>query len=102
MPRCRRSSAGSAATASSYQAFGIIPMIEVRERRRTSLLLEFAVSTCEEPMRMRTLVLVATFCGVVSPLHGQEPVVGVKDPESLFKSSDPKLNRNKQASLHIM
>ncbi|HVY64411.1 MAG TPA: nuclear transport factor 2 family protein [Gammaproteobacteria bacterium] len=31
----------------------------------------------------------------------QEPVLGVKDPESLFKSSDPKLNRNKQAALHI-
>jgi predicted SnoaL-like aldol condensation-catalyzing enzyme len=30
-----------------------------------------------------------------------EPVVGVKDPESLFKSSDAKLNRNKQAALHI-
>ncbi len=30
-----------------------------------------------------------------------EPVVGVKDPESLFKASDAKLNRNKQAALHI-
>jgi predicted SnoaL-like aldol condensation-catalyzing enzyme len=28
-------------------------------------------------------------------------VVGVKDPESLFMSSDAKLNRNKQAALHI-
>jgi predicted SnoaL-like aldol condensation-catalyzing enzyme len=35
-------------------------------------------------------------------LFAQEPVVGVKDPESLFKHSDPKLNRNKQAALHIM
>lgn len=32
----------------------------------------------------------------------QEPVVGVKDPESLFKDSDPVLNRNKQTTLHIM
>ncbi len=29
-------------------------------------------------------------------------MVGVKDPESLFKDSDPALNRNKQAALHIM
>ena len=35
-------------------------------------------------------------------LHAQEPVVGVKDPESLFKDPDPALNRNKQAALHIM
>ena len=32
----------------------------------------------------------------------QEPVVGVDDPESLFVDSDPALNRNKQATLHIM
>jgi predicted SnoaL-like aldol condensation-catalyzing enzyme len=30
-----------------------------------------------------------------------EPVVGVKDPEALFTSKDPKLNRNKQAAYHI-
>jgi predicted SnoaL-like aldol condensation-catalyzing enzyme len=35
-------------------------------------------------------------------LSAQEKVVGVKDPESLFKDSDPKINRNKQAALHIM
>jgi predicted SnoaL-like aldol condensation-catalyzing enzyme len=34
-------------------------------------------------------------------LFAQEPVMGVKDPESLFKSSDAALNRNKQAALHI-
>jgi predicted SnoaL-like aldol condensation-catalyzing enzyme len=51
---------------------------------------------------MRTLVLVAALCAVGSVLHAQEPVVGVKDPETLFKSSDPKLNRNKEAALHIM
>jgi predicted SnoaL-like aldol condensation-catalyzing enzyme len=32
----------------------------------------------------------------------QEPVVGVADPDSLFKSSDPHLNVNKQAAYHIM
>jgi predicted SnoaL-like aldol condensation-catalyzing enzyme len=42
-------------------------------------------------------VLIAGF-----PLAAQEPVVGVKDPESLFTDSDPKLHRNKQAALHIM
>ena len=45
---------------------------------------------------MLTLVLLA------APVLAQEPVVGVKDPESLFKDSDPTLNRNKQAALHIM
>jgi len=31
-----------------------------------------------------------------------DPVVGNPNPESLFTSKDPKLNRNKQAALHIM
>src|SRR5678809_1713382 len=39
---------------------------------------------------------------VGSVTQAQEPVVGVKDPESLFKDPDAKLNRNKQATLHIM
>ncbi|MGZ3368657.1 MAG: nuclear transport factor 2 family protein [Caulobacteraceae bacterium] len=30
-----------------------------------------------------------------------DPVVAAKDPEALFTSKDPKLNRNKQAALHI-
>lgn len=51
---------------------------------------------------MRRIVLLAVLFSVGSALHAQEPVVGVKDPESLFKSSDAKLNRNKEASLHIM
>jgi hypothetical protein len=53
-------------------------------------------------MTMRTFVLMAVLLSVGSALHAQEPVVGVKDPESLFKDPDPKLNRNKQAALHIM
>ena len=53
-------------------------------------------------MTMRTMVLVAALLSVGSMLHAQEPVVGVKDPESLFKDPDPMLNRNKQATLHIM
>src|SRR5512139_4237282 len=53
-------------------------------------------------MTMRTMVLVAVLLSVGAALHAQEPVVGVKDPESLFKHSDPALDRNKQAALHIM
>ena len=52
---------------------------------------------------MRTGLLVAMMLAVGVPaLRAQEPVVGVKDPEALFKDSNPTLNRNKQASLHIM
>ena len=43
---------------------------------------------------------VAILCGM--PLHAQEPVVGSKNPESLFTSKDPKLNANKQVVMHIM
>jgi predicted SnoaL-like aldol condensation-catalyzing enzyme len=39
-------------------------------------------------------------CGM--PLHAQEPVLGSKDPESLFTSKDKKLNANKQVVMHIM
>jgi len=53
-------------------------------------------------MTMRTIALLAVLVAAGSVLHAQEPVVGAKDPESLFKSADPKLNRNKEASLHIM
>ncbi len=51
---------------------------------------------------MRTIVLTALLCSMASVLQAQEPVVGVKDPESLFKDANPALNRNKQAALHIM
>jgi len=43
---------------------------------------------------------VVILCGMA--LHAQEPVVGSKDPESLFTSKDPKLHANKQVVLHIM
>ncbi len=33
--------------------------------------------------------------------HAQEAVVGVANPEALFHSHDPKLDRNKQAAYHI-
>jgi predicted SnoaL-like aldol condensation-catalyzing enzyme len=53
-------------------------------------------------MTMRRLVLAAALVSMSVALHAQEPVVGVKDPESLFRDTDPALNRNKQAALHIM
>ena len=34
-------------------------------------------------------------------LHAQEPVVGVADPEPLFHSKNPKLDKNLQAAYHI-
>src|ERR1044071_5605213 len=59
-------------------------------------------SVVENPMTVRTMVLAALLLSAGPVAHAQEPVVGVKDPESLFKHSDAKLNRNKQAALHIM
>ena len=53
-------------------------------------------------MTMRTTVLLTVLLSMGSALYAQEPVVGVKDPESLFKDSNPALNKNKQAALHIM
>jgi len=53
-------------------------------------------------MTMRICVLLGVLLAAGSAAYAQEPVVGVKDPESLFRDSDPKLNRNKQAALHIM
>ena len=51
---------------------------------------------------MRTFVLMAVLLSAGSAAYAQEPVVGVRDPESLFKDPDAKLNKNKQAALHIM
>jgi predicted SnoaL-like aldol condensation-catalyzing enzyme len=53
-------------------------------------------------MKIRTLSLAAVLAAASLPVLAQEPVVGVADPESLFVDSDPALNRNKQAALHIM
>jgi predicted SnoaL-like aldol condensation-catalyzing enzyme len=53
-------------------------------------------------MKMRTIVLAAMVFAVSSAAYAQEPVVGVKDPEALFKDPEPTLNKNKQAALHIM
>src|SRR5262249_35601731 len=54
----------------------------------------------------KSLMLIAlglTACVLGAGLFlAQDPVVGSKDPESLFTSKDPKLNANKQAAMHIM
>jgi len=52
-------------------------------------------------MKIRTASVLVASAVASFALFAQEPVVGVKDPEAPFKSSDPKLNRNKQAALHI-
>ena len=53
-------------------------------------------------MKARTILLALFAMVLSSGAMAQEPVVGVADPESLFRDSDSKLNRNKQAALHIM
>jgi predicted SnoaL-like aldol condensation-catalyzing enzyme len=53
-------------------------------------------------IRSAMALMVAAFFIVTSAGFAQEPVVGVADPESLFKDSNPRLNANKQAALHIM
>src|SRR5437868_12978481 len=53
-------------------------------------------------MTFPRVLLVVALLSVGSTLQAQEAVVGVKDPESLFKDPAPALNRNKQATLHIM
>lgn len=53
-------------------------------------------------MKFRTSLFVLASVIASFGVLAQEPVMGVKDPESLFKDSNPQLNRNKQAALHIM
>src|SRR5215208_6748195 len=47
---------------------------------------------------MKTCIFIAlSFVALVTVnVRAQEPVLGVADPEALFKSPDPKLNANKQ------
>ena len=54
--------------------------------------------------KLLTLVTLGTAVVLLgaSLLSAQDPVIGSKDPESLFTSKDPKLNTNKQAAMHIM
>ena len=54
----------------------------------------------------RTCTALASFVVALalpfSSLYAQEAVVGAKDPDMLFTSKDPQLNRNKQAAYHIV
>jgi predicted SnoaL-like aldol condensation-catalyzing enzyme len=51
----------------------------------------------QDPFMKTTLFAALTFLALVTfPVRAQEPVLGVADPEALFKSPDPKLNANKQ------
>jgi len=65
--------------------------------------MRFCLSKVDEDtqMKMRAIVLVVATLVAGSALQAQEPVVGVKDPESLLRYPDPTLNRNKQATLHM-
>ncbi len=55
-------------------------------------------------MNLKPLLALACITGILCshPSLAQEPVLGVKNPESLFTDTDPKLHKNKQATLHIM
>ena len=48
------------------------------------------------------LLMTAGFFIISGVGLAQEPVVGVTNPESLFRDANPKRNANKQATLHIM
>jgi len=48
------------------------------------------------------LSLAAVVVGAASLSYAQDPVVAAGDVEGLFRSSDPKLNTNKQAAYHIV
>ena len=54
-------------------------------------------------MRSRLpLLLVTALLVGRRALHAREPVVGGRDPDALFHSSDPTLTANKQAAEHIV
>jgi predicted SnoaL-like aldol condensation-catalyzing enzyme len=55
-------------------------------------------------MKIRVTLLAAAAASLLTAQMAwaaAEPVVGVANPEALFHSKDPKLNRNKQAAYHI-
>ena len=53
-------------------------------------------------MNRQILLLVVLMSLTCSPVFAQEAVKGVANAEALFKDSNPRLNTNKQAALHIM
>ena len=78
-----------------------------RDWRPGELNLAPTITTFEGDINVkRRLMLVAVgltaFVMGIGLVAAQDPVVGSKDPESLFTSKDPKLHTNKQAAMHIM
>ena len=53
-------------------------------------------------MNRLTLVGISVILTAAALFGQAEPVVGVDDPTKLFTDSDPVLNRNKQAAMHIV
>jgi predicted SnoaL-like aldol condensation-catalyzing enzyme len=53
-------------------------------------------------MLRKSLVLTALLLLGCTLAHAQEPVVGVADPEALFRDPDPKLHANKQVAYKII
>src|ERR1700693_1017945 len=73
--------------------------------KSTQDLLRDHLQTAENPAllkRSANALTIAAFFLVTGVGFAQEPVVGVANPESLFADANPKLNANKQATLHIM
>jgi predicted SnoaL-like aldol condensation-catalyzing enzyme len=53
-------------------------------------------------MKKQLPVLGLLLVAAVNVFPQAEPVTGVADPTALFTDKDPKLNRNKQAAMHIV
>jgi predicted SnoaL-like aldol condensation-catalyzing enzyme len=51
---------------------------------------------------IRQLALAAALLLAGLPLSAQDAVVGAADPDALFHSQDPQLERNKQCAYHIV
>jgi predicted SnoaL-like aldol condensation-catalyzing enzyme len=77
------------------------------DKRRIPCIMPFKAPQGED-VPMKKLLAAAAVVALAAPLPAlaqqralSDPVVGHPNPESLFTSKDPKLNRNKQAALHI-
>jgi predicted SnoaL-like aldol condensation-catalyzing enzyme len=59
--------------------------------------LDSASRDAQDPCMKTSVFAALAFVALVAfPARAQEPVLGVADPEALFRSPDPKLNANKQ------
>jgi predicted SnoaL-like aldol condensation-catalyzing enzyme len=78
----------------------------VDNRRAACIMLNQSRSRGDVPMKALLATAAVMALAASMPVAAQQralsdPVVGHPNPESLFTSKDPKLNRNKQAALHI-